>query len=81
MNVKTFIRAATFLLLLFVVLYIGMNNTHRINFAFPLIWKSKITAPAAILYFVMFAIGVIGGLMLDSGGTRSGNKASGDKKR
>jgi uncharacterized membrane protein YciS (DUF1049 family) len=80
MNAKMFFRAFVFLLLLFVILYVGMNNPHRIDFYFPLLSEKKITQPAAILFFVMFAIGVIAGMMLHSG---SGGKRSegGSSKR
>jgi hypothetical protein len=32
MNFATFLKTFVFLVLLFVMLYVGMNNTHEINF-------------------------------------------------
>ena len=52
------------MLLVFVAVYTGMSNTHSITFSFPLLLKSKISQPAALLFFGMFAIGVVVGLFL-----------------
>ncbi|MGC4074711.1 MAG: hypothetical protein QM760_19850 [Nibricoccus sp.] len=78
MNAKMFLRAAIFLLMLFVVLYTGMNNTHRIDFYFPVVFAKKIAAPAAFVFFALFAIGVLAGMALNAGG--SGKSASSGKR-
>ena len=70
-------RATVFLLILFVVLYVGMNNTGSILFSFPLAFPKDIHAPAAFIYFAVFAVGVVAGTMLSFGGGRS--KKSADK--
>jgi len=82
MNAKMFLRAFVFLVLLFAVLYTGMANPHRIDFYFPILLDKKVTQPAALLYFGMFAVGVIAGMMLNAGG--SGGKSgegSGSKRK
>lgn len=83
MNAKMFLRALVFLLLSFVVLYIGMTNPHRIDFYFPILFDKKVTQPAALLFFAMFAAGVIAGMMLNSGGGGGGGKGGegGSSKR
>ena len=82
MNAKTFFRATVFLLLLFVVLYVGMENPHRIDFCFPVLLEKKISQPAALLFFGMFAVGVLAGLTLNSGGEKkSGGEPEGRKKK
>jgi hypothetical protein len=81
MNAKMFLRALVFLLLLFVVLYIGMTNPHRIDFYFPILLDRKVTQPAALIFFAMFAIGVIAGMMLNSGGGGKGSEASPAKRK
>ncbi len=78
MNAKLFFRAAVFLLLFFVVLYTGMHNTHRVDFSFPLLFDKKISQPAAIIYFGVFALGVLAGMMLVGSGKES--KGSTGKK-
>jgi len=81
MNAKTLFRAIVFLLLLFVVLYVGMENKHSIDFYFPLLLEKKISQPAALLYFGMFAVGVIAGMMLNSGGDNKGGESESRKKK
>jgi len=77
---KMLIRALVFLALLFAVLYVGMNNTHQIDFVFPVLSKEKVHATAAFLYFGMFAIGVIAGVAI-AGSAGGGKKSSGEAKR
>ena len=68
----------------FVVVYIGMTNTATIPFRFPMLFDHDIKQPAAIIYFGVFAIGVIAGLMVlggGSGGGKSAPKSSSDGKK
>lgn len=67
MNAKMLLRAAVFLLMLFVVLYTGMHNTHRVDFYFPIILAKKAVAPAALIFFAVFALGVFAGMALNTG--------------
>jgi hypothetical protein len=76
---KMFLRAIVFLVMLFAVLYVGINNTHRIDFSFPLLIKENIRATAAIVYFAMFAVGVVAGIAIGSGGKKS--RSAGDGKK
>jgi uncharacterized membrane protein YciS (DUF1049 family) len=79
MNAKMLLRTFVFLILLFVILYIGMENPQRIDFRFPMLLEKRLTQPAAVLYFAMFAIGVVAGMMLHSGGGRKSE--AGSKKK
>jgi uncharacterized integral membrane protein len=81
MNAKMIFRAFVVLLLLFVVLYIGMTNPHRIDFYFPVLLDRKITQPAALIFFAMFAIGVIVGMALNAGGAKGGGGGEGKKRK
>ena len=81
MNVKMFLRALVFLSLCFIALYIGMNNQHKIDFYFPILLERRITTQAALLFFAMFAIGVIAGMMLHSGGESKGGESSSSKRK
>ena len=81
---KLFLCALVFLAVTFVVVYIGMTNTGTISFRFPLLFDHDIKQPAAIIYFGVFAIGVIAGLMVlggGSGGGKSAPKSSSDGKK
>jgi uncharacterized integral membrane protein len=78
MSFKAVLKSIAFLAILFVMLYVGMNNTGSIKFAFPVASKDKLEAPAAIIFFGMFAVGVLAGTLLHSGG--GGGKRSGGSK-
>ena len=71
MSFKSFFRTLIFLLMLFVVLYAGMYNTEDISFSFPVALQKSVREPAALILFAAFAIGVLAGTMLHSGGGKS----------
>lgn len=81
MNTKTLLRTFLFLLLLFVVIYVGKENTHSIDFRFPLVLGRPVRASAAVIFFAVFAIGVLGGTLLHAGGGNSNNRENGPRKR
>ncbi len=75
MSFKALFRTVVFLLILFVVLYTGMYNTETINFSFPIAFPKSVREPAALIFFAVFAVGVLGGMVLHTGGgRRSGGK-------
>lgn len=79
MSFSAVIKSVLFLALLFVMLYMGMNNPHRIDFRFPIAGitaSEPIRAPAAIIYFGVFAVGVLAGTLLHSskGAKKSGGR-------
>ncbi len=81
MTAKLFFRAVVVLVLLFVILYVGLSNPHKIDFYFPILLEKKVTQPAAILFFAMFAIGLIAGMMLHGdGGSRKSEGSSSKRK-
>jgi uncharacterized membrane protein YciS (DUF1049 family) len=77
---KLSLRAFIFLALLFAVLYVGMNNTHLIDFFFPVLLKGKVRATAALLYYAMFAIGVLAGIALGAAGRSRAPGSEGKRK-
>lgn len=79
MSFKVLFRSLVFLAILFVVLYAGINNTQSIEFSFPLVFQKNIREPAALVYFALFAIGVLGGTMLTAGG--GGRRGGGSKDK
>lgn len=77
---KAVLKTFALLLILFVMLYVGMNNGHAIDFHFPIAGttaKAPIHASAALIYFGIFAAGVLAGTLLHFGG---GKKSSGGSK-
>lgn len=77
---KAVFKTLALLAILFVLLYVGLNNGHTIDFRFPVAgWteKSPIRASAALIYFGVFAVGVLAGTILaygDKTGKKSGGK-------
>lgn len=68
---KAVVKTVALLAILFVMLYVGMNNGHTIKFHFPVAGvtdKSPIHAPAALIYFGVFAVGLLAGTILNVGG-------------
>lgn len=75
--------AKTFALLciLFVMLYVGMNNIHAIDFNFPVATAHRpIHASAALIFFGVFAVGLLAGTMLNVGG-KGAKRGGGGKDR
>ena len=61
------------------MLYVGMNNTHEIVFRFPVAGiteKKPIHASAALIYFGIFAVGLLAGTIINVGGSKGGGKKS-----
>ena len=80
---KAVLKTITFIIILFVMLYVGMNNTHTIDFRFPVAGvteKLPLRTSAALLYFAMFAVGLLAGTVLTAGGGKGGRKGSGKDK-
>ena len=88
--VKAVVKTIALLAILFVMLYVGMNNGHTIDFQFPVAGttdKSPIRAPAALIFFGVFAMGLLAGTILNAGsgdakgGGGSGKKSGGSKDK
>lgn len=79
---KAILKTIVLLIILFVILYVGMNNGHEIDFRFPIAGmtdKKPVHASAALIYFGIFAIGVLAGTMLHTGS--GGRKSSSSKDK
>lgn len=82
MSLNAVLKSIVFLAILFVMLYMGMSNPHQIDFYFPIAGataRAPIHAPAAMLYFGVFAVGVLAGTMLHTG--KTGKRTSGSKEK
>ena len=82
---KAVVKTVALLAILFVMLYVGMNNTHEIVFRFPVAGiteKRPIHASAGIIYFAIFAVGLLAGTILNVGGGKGGGgkKSAGKTK-
>ena len=84
MNAQAFFRTIGFLLILFLVVFVSIENTQVIDFRFSLATEKPVRASAAIIYFAMFAVGVVGGTLLHNSGSKGGARGSdsgGGKKK
>ncbi len=81
---KAIVKTIALLAILFVMLYVGMHNSHQIDFQFPVMGttaKAPIRAPAALIFFTVFAVGLLAGTILSFGGGKGGRKSGGGKDR
>ncbi len=78
---KMLLRTIVFLAMLFAVLYIGLNNPKSIEFNFPLLLNKAIQAQAAIIFYAVFAVGVVAGIAIGSGGKQAAKAAPEGKKK
>jgi hypothetical protein len=81
MSFSAVFKSIFFLLILFVMLYVGMHNPQTIDFHFPIAGttdKTPVRASAALIYFGVFAVGVLAGTLLHSSG---GKKKSASKEK
>jgi hypothetical protein len=74
MSFKSLFKLLVFLALTFVIIYIGVHNRQSADFNFPLLLDKKATADAWIIYFGMFAIGVLAGGVLMAGSGKAKGK-------
>ena len=81
MSFQTILRTLAFLAILFLAVYVSIQNTQAIDFRFDLLSDKPVRSSAAILYFAMFAAGVIGGTLLHNGGGKSGGGGEGGGKK
>jgi hypothetical protein len=81
MSFSAALKSLAFLGILFVMLYVGMNNPKPIEFNFPIgsTVKDPIRAQAGLIYFGVFAVGVLAGTMLHGSGGKK--KSSGGKEK
>jgi hypothetical protein len=79
MSFKVLFKTVVFLAILFVVLFIGINNGQSADFYFPGVLAKKLTTTAALIYFGMFAVGVIAGAVLAVGSGGGGSKSKPSK--
>lgn len=81
---KAVVKTIALLAILFVMLYVGMYNTDAIKFNFPIAGttaKTPVNAPAALIYFAVFAVGLLAGTILQAGSATAGGKKSGAKDK
>ncbi|MET0262437.1 MAG: hypothetical protein ABW223_06040 [Rariglobus sp.] len=81
MSAQTIFKTIGFLIILFLVVFVSIENTQVIDFRFSLVADKPVRASAAIIYFAMFAVGVIGGTLLHNSGKGGGRSDGGSKRK
>ena len=81
MSAQTIFKTIGFLIILFLVVFVSIENTQAIDFRFSLVADKPVRASAAIIYFAMFAVGVVGGTLLHNGGKGGGGRGESGGKR
>jgi uncharacterized integral membrane protein len=62
--------------MLLLLVLIGLHNKDTVGFALPPVITKPVKLPAALMYFVFFAVGLLTGTVLSAGGGRKGSGAS-----
>jgi uncharacterized integral membrane protein len=78
MNAKLLFKTIFLIVVLLLLVLMGMHNQDYINFSLPPLLKTRISQPAALMYFAFFAVGVLTGTILTAGGKRGGGKSKSD---
>ncbi len=80
MNPKLLLKTVFLIAVLMLLVMMGMNNRQTVSLAMPPLFGNQ-RAPAALMYFGFFALGVLSGTVLTAGGGKrsSGTKSKSDK--
>ena len=79
MSFKVVFRSILVLAICFVMLYVGLNNTERIDFYFPIALQHRLTESAGLIFFGVFAVGFLAGTLMTAGGGKKSSGGSRDK--
>jgi uncharacterized integral membrane protein len=73
MNAKLILKTLFALLVLSLLVLMGLHNKQAVSFVLPPLLARPLKQPAAIMYFVFFALGWLTGVVLTAGGKRGGS--------
>lgn len=72
MNAKLLLKTVFLIVLLLLLVLIGLHNKESIGFVLPPLIARPVRLPAALMYFIFFAVGLLAGTLLNAGGGRKG---------
>ena len=79
MNPKLLLKTIFVIAILSLLVIMGMNNRQDVDLSMPPLLQKTQKAPAALMYFGFFAVGVITGtIMIAGSGKRGGGKSKAD---
>lgn len=76
MNAKLLLKTVFLIILLLLLVLIGLHNNRAVDFVLPPLVTRAIKLPAALMYFIFFAVGLLTGTVLTAGGGRKGGGAA-----
>jgi uncharacterized integral membrane protein len=80
-NAKLILKTLFLIVILLLLVLMGMGNRGTVTFHLPIFMSRAVTAPAALMYFAFFAVGVLTGTILTAGGKKgAGAKSSKSEK-
>lgn len=77
MNTKLLLKTVFLIVLLLLLVLIGLYNRQSVAFVLPPLLTKSVQLPAALMYFVFFAVGLFAGTLLTAGGGRKGGSGAG----
>lgn len=75
MNAKLLLKTVFLIILLLLLVLIGLHNKDTVGFLLPPLIAKPVRLPAALMYFVFFAVGLLTGTVLTAGSGRKGGSA------
>ena len=80
MNLKLILKTLFVIAVLGLLVLMGMHNKGTVELYMPPVLPSKLSQPAAIMYFGFFGIGFLSGTILMAGGKSGGGGSSKSSK-
>ncbi len=72
MNTKLLLKTVFLILMLLLLVLIGLHNKEAVGFALPPLLSKPVRLPAALMYFIFFAGGLLTGTVMLGGGRKGG---------
>ena len=76
MNAKLLLKTIFLILVALLLVLMGLHNRGSVDFTLPPVFNQIIKQPAALVYVVFFAVGMLTGTIMTAG---TGKKAGGAK--
>lgn len=76
MNAKLLLKTVFLIILLLLLVLIGLHNKDTVGFLLPPLVAKPVRLPAALMYFIFFAVGLLTGTVLTAGSGRKGGGAA-----
>ena len=81
MNAKLLFKIVFVLALWFLLVLLGRENRGTVEFTLPPLIPQKFTLPAAEMYYIFFAVGVVSGVILALGGNDGNGGGKSNKSK